>query len=441
MQPVGYMEDLAPERYVRSRTRQVPFPVRIDDTWYDLSRYRQKHPGGPHFIDHYKGRDATEAVYAFHTTQARRFLTSLPRLDPAAAIEAEAATPPVSDITRNFRNFRQRLEKEGWWERDYWQETLWLCAWAFLFTAGVALAHLPDGGAEMSVVPLALAHVQGAWLGHDYAHGVDGFCRKMRLFAPLAIGISPGWWGEKHNTHHLVTNQMGADTDISMPPLFVWAPHPDDDLPQARHSQHLWFPLGCATVFFSWRLRSLAWAANAAWNGRSGGIAELVALTIHWLVLLVFIPLPTIFASVALAGLVCAVILTTSHLNEELYDGFQDDWVLSQFCSTRGATTRTAFTEWIWGGMQYHLEHHLFPTMPRSKYPSLKPLLHRFAEQNNLPGGYREDDEVEMILKTFDRLKQIAEGNCGDAATPRLHDISRPTSNSQETEQFVVDHL
>jgi hypothetical protein len=39
--------------------------------------------------------------------------------------------------------------------------------------------------------------------------------------------------------------------------------------------------------------------------------------------------------------------------------------VAAQLRSTRDARTSTPFTEWLWGGMQYQLEHHLFPTMPR----------------------------------------------------------------------------
>ena len=51
----------------------------------------------------------------------------------------------------------------------------------------------------------------------------------------------------------------------------------------------------------------------------------------------------------------------------------EDDWVKGQMLATRDATTSNSFTEWLWGGMQYQLEHHLFPTMPRYRYPALVP--------------------------------------------------------------------
>ncbi len=43
----------------------------------------------------------------------------------------------------------------------------------------------------------------------------------------------------------------------------------------------------------------------------------------------------------------------------------------AQYRSTRDAVCSNPFSEWLWGGMQYQLEHHLFPAMPRYKYPRL----------------------------------------------------------------------
>lgn len=404
-----------------------PFAVRIDDTWYNLATWRQRHPAGPHFIDYYVGRDATEVMYAFHSESARQLFDRLPRLDEASAAKAQAATPPVSELTRSFRELRRRLERQGWWERDVWQDAQWLGTWAALFFGGLALAHLPEWSAYLAVVPLALAAVSGAWLAHDYVHGVDEFSRSLRLFGPLALGISSSWWSDKHNRHHALTNQMGADPDLAMPPLFVWPPHPLDDAPAFRRLQHCWFPLGCATIFLSWRCRSLLAAADAVRRGQRNSLAELGALVVHWTVLLVNVPLPVILVFLALAGLLCGTILTTSHLGDSLYSEYQHDWVLAQFCSTRGAVTRSAFTEWLWGGMQYHLEHHFFPSMPRSRYPKLRRVLQRFAAQHKLPGGYRADDEVAMVVRTWEHLRAIANAPGGGTSAPRIRDEELPT--------------
>jgi fatty acid desaturase len=41
-------------------------------------------------------------------------------------------------------------------------------------------------------------------------------------------------------------------------------------------------------------------------------------------------------------------------------------------------------SEYVWGGMQYQLEHHLFPTMPRYKYRRLAPVVQQWAQENGL---------------------------------------------------------
>eukprot|EP00957_Ditylum_brightwellii_P136791 10431059-Ditylum_brightwellii.AAC.1 len=97
--------------------------------------------------------------------------------------------------------------------------------------------------------------------------------------------------------------------------------------------------------------------------------------------------------------------MTPTHQSEELFDDFQPDWVIAQFQSTRNAVTTNPFSEWIWGGMQYQLEHHCFPSMHQLKYPKLKLILQKFTKDNNIPGGYRESGEFEIQNMNWDLYK------------------------------------
>ena len=94
------------------------------------------------------------------------------------------------------------------------------------------------------------------------------------------------------------------------------------------------------------------------------------------------LPLPVAIGHVLLAGLMSASIVTSTHQTEEMFEGRQHDWVRQQLLSTRNAATTNAFSEWLWGGMQYQLEHHLFPTMPRYRYPQLQPILRQWCDDN-----------------------------------------------------------
>ena len=49
--------------------------------------------------------------------------------------------------------------------------------------------------------------------------------------------------------------------------------------------------------------------------------------------------------------------------------------------------------------------------MPRSKYPLLRPILQKFAEENNIPGGYRGSGEFEILKMNWDLYKRVAESD------------------------------
>ena len=52
----------------------------------------------------------------------------------------------------------------------------------------------------------------------------------------------------------------------------------------------------------------------------------------------------------------------------------------------------------------------LFPRK-RSKYPHLKPILTKFAEENNVPGGYRESGEFEILYMNWDLYRKVAQAD------------------------------
>jgi fatty acid desaturase len=135
---------------------------------------------------------------------------------------------------------------------------------------------------------------------------------------------------------------------------------------------------------------------------------ELYCLLAHYLVMLSVFPFAVWFPAIFLSGLLSALIVTPTHQTEEMFEEYQPDWVTSQFQSTRNAVTNNPFSEWIWGGMQYQLEHHLFPSMPRNKYPALKQRLQAFAEKNKIPGGYRESGEFEILKANWLVYKRVA---------------------------------
>jgi fatty acid desaturase len=230
--------------------------------------------------------------------------------------------------------------------------------------------------------------------------------------------LSPTWWSDKHNKHHALTNEMGADEDIRTDPfLYQWAPDPENDSP-LRKVQHLIFWIPFSFLFALWRYDSVTSTVEAIELKRPGAKDELLGLFAHYIVLLSVFPITVWLPAIFLSGLTSALIVTPTHQSEELFDEYQPDWVTAQFRSTRNAVLTNPFSQWLWGGMQYQLEHHLFPSMPRSKYPQLKERLQIFAAENSVPGGYRESGEFEILKMNWELYKRVAESDPVPGAPP-----------------------
>lgn len=176
--------------------------VRIHNVWYDLSGWRAAHPAGPHWIDWYDGRDATEVMDGFHSEKGRKMYQRLPKSGSEAVALLSQTAPPDSATQLAFRQLRTELEADGWWERDMVHETTQLGIWAGLVVAAAIAAHASTAiafAAPLSCLLLSLSMTAAGWLGHDYIHGVDKFAFRFRNFAALAAGLAPTWWSDKHN--------------------------------------------------------------------------------------------------------------------------------------------------------------------------------------------------------------------------------------------------
>mmetsp|Transcript_8793 Transcript_8793/g.19356 ORF Transcript_8793/g.19356 Transcript_8793/m.19356 type:complete len:380 (-) Transcript_8793:435-1574(-) len=344
----------------------------------------------------------------FHSTKARGMWQRIPKSTDENLKILDQLVPPTSEAQIAFRKLREDLENEGWWERDSVHEFKLIAIWASLAIGAVATAHsLPF----VSICLISMFFTQSGWLGHDYTHGVDDFSNRLRWITPLCAGLGTTWWSDKHNKHHALTNEMGVDEDIATDPfLYSWVPDPENDSP-LRKIQHLIFFIPFSALFALWRYDTLSVTINSVEEKRLGAKNELYLLMAHYALCFTLLPLSVFIPAIFVSGLISALIVTPTHQSEEIFDEFQHDWVTAQFESTRNAVTNNPFSEWIWGGMQYQLEHHLFPTMPRSKYPLLKPILQKFADENNIPGGYRESGEFEILKMNWELYKRVAEAD------------------------------
>lgn len=373
--------------------------LRIDNNWYDLTNWKHLHPGGPQILEHLNGQDATDAFYSLHSPEA---IARLSKMGKTAVTAADPA--PIEEITA-FRAFRADLEKQGWFQRSFLWDLFYMSSCYILASLGTYLGVI--GHPVWAIVLIGLAMEQAGWIGHDFVHGRGSFCWYAgRTLGGFINAFSSSWWSNKHNTHHCYTNHVGVDADIENDPVFhLFFPTRENDV-EFRRYQHLYFVPVASFIYVSWRIQSLQWAIK---NRKYHELAFMVA-NYTWLS---FLPWYVSIGSIMFGGMLVAVIVTASHQSEEMFEGsdLQDpnkayNFIRTQFESTRDAVASNFFLEWLWGGMQYQLEHHLFPTLPKYYYASLAPKVEKWAKENGLP--YKSETEWQILKRNYETLKFYA---------------------------------
>jgi fatty acid desaturase len=381
----------APHEYHSPLQRCV---IRVGEFWYDCTTWRHSHPGGAEFIDQFNNRDATDAFYALHSKEA------VAKLLKMKAKPVSPSDGPRDQVSLNFEKFRLQLEKDGFFDRSWVKEaTIHYLPTFLMLIIGTMISYSYP---LLATLLISMGMQQNGWTGHDITHGRGKACYVASLvFGAIINGFSREWWTHKHSMHHTFPNRKDYDSDIHNEPiLHLWFPDDAADDKPWRRYQHLYYPIVYSLLWASWRMQSIQFAlASGNWPERI-----LLALGYMWLACL---PWKVAIGSVLLGGFCVAIVVTANHQTEEILAA--DDkynYVVDQFRTTRGVATKDPFMEYFFGGMQYQLEHHLFPTMPRYYYPAVRPLIHQFAKENGMQ--YHVSGVLEILKMNFDVMKKNA---------------------------------
>ncbi|HEY3733921.1 MAG TPA: acyl-CoA desaturase [Streptosporangiaceae bacterium] len=304
-------------------------------------------------------------------------------------------------------------------------------AWRIAITAVLLLSGwaafvlLGNSWWQLAVaVFLAVMFTQFGFLGHDAGH--RQICGSRRasyilglLLGNLGVGLSFGWWVSKHNHHHAHPNTEGADPDIALRAL-AFSPS------QARASRglirlifryqaYLFFPmlLGEAISLHASSIRALASKTSYRRPAEAALLAAHAAgyLTVVFLVLSPVKAVVFILVQQSLFGLYLGASFAPNHKGMAILEaGDNTDFLRRQVLTSRnvrgGWLTDTAL-----GGLNYQIEHHLFPSMPRPNLRRSQALIREFCQQRGVPycqaslaGSYiqalRHLNEVGKLVRT-----------------------------------------
>jgi fatty acid desaturase len=209
----------------------------------------------------------------------------------------------------------------------------------------------------------------------------------------LMGGMSFGWWVAKHNAHHAHPNDLEGDPDVRAGVLIFDADQAVDRRGLAgwttRHQAFLFFPflLGEAVNLH------VASARELFHSGLKQRIPEAVLMLTHYvlyvglLILTLTLPQALLFVAIhkGVQGLYLGCSFAPNHKGMPILDEAQAaDPLLRQVLTSRNIRGGP-FTDAALGGLNYQIEHHLFPSMPRANLRRAQPVVQRFCAERGIP--------------------------------------------------------
>ena len=238
----------------------------------------------------------------------------------------------------------------------------------------------------------AVLSTQLGFAGHDAGHrqifssGRANYVAGVVL-ANIGVGFSYGWWVDKHNRHHAHPNDEDKDPDVGAGALVFTTGQARASGPVGRvlYRFQAWsfFPLLLLEAL-NLRVASLRYLIADRTRPRA---RELLLMAVHLAGYLafVFLLLPPakalVFIAVhqALFGLYLGCSFAPNHKGmPELTEAENADFLLRQVLTSRNVRGHW-LTDFALGGLNYQIEHHLFPSMPRGNLRHAQRIVKEFC--------------------------------------------------------------
>lgn len=414
---------------IRKHNTETSCWVVLYDIVYDLTSWLETHPGGSSIILQYGGADATDCFNAFHPDFIGR---------GKSFVIGKVADPlPLSPISADYRKLRADLVEEGLFKVSYiFLFARFMYNWIPLVVCLWILQNWGDYTFPVIIAGalLGLFWQQRGWEGHDYAHHACFPSRRTNdiiatCVSSLLTGFSLSWWKDKHNTHHAASNVHGIDPDIDTTPLLAWSEgilEGDIDLENASYlakaflgNQTIGYPVLLTFARFSWALQSFLWTFFRPNKDLVMPDFERICIALHHIFTysLAYFATGTLLQALLLVitanattGLLLAIVFSLNHNAMHVYEPSYLRSEKFNFFELQVRTTRnvdpTLFNFWFTGGLNYQIEHHLFPLLPQSSYHLVAPRIKKLCKKHDIP--YKCTSLWDGTVELYDRLEKVS---------------------------------
>lgn len=271
----------------------------------------------------------------------------------------------------------------------------------------------------LAVVVFTFFRMQIAFVGHDLTHNQVFKSKKYNAFFGYITwgaltGLSQWYWKDKHNRHHEHTNQAGLDPDLDIPFAFLR----EHKLSEKWYFQKLVLPFQHILFFLALPFAYLDFIKSSLryifTHRKAFSFVELALMLgnfafVVWMFLYsqgFLIGSILLGIHILLAGIYMSLSFAPNHLGMETIPAGADYERVYQIMTSRNLRSNTLKT-FLLGGLDYQIEHHLYPTMPRINYPKVGPIVELYCKQNNIPYSkttlLKSFQEIYVALRKFSK--------------------------------------
>ncbi|MBS1573778.1 MAG: acyl-CoA desaturase [Bacteroidetes bacterium] len=242
---------------------------------------------------------------------------------------------------------------------------------------------------------------------HDGAHGSFSTSKMINHLAAFSLNVLGGssfMWNMKHNIiHHAYTNVDGIDDDIDAKPFLRLCE--TQKFYKIHRFQHLYFWLTYSLLYLYWIFVS---DYKKYFLQRIGPIPlKKMKLADHisfWgfklLHLFLFVGLPIyvvgfeawiigFLVSGLFAGFVLSLVFQLAHtvehtsfpIPDHISGKMEDEWAIHQLKTTSNFATKNKLVSWLVGGLNFQIEHHLFPKISHIHYPAISKIVRQACRE------------------------------------------------------------
>ena len=345
-------------------------------------------------------------------------MTDSPRLGPVR--QTYAGTDEFPPVARAYTQVSQVVRELGLLRRTPWFYAAVGAAIAVGFGGAIAgFILLGDSWLQLLVAAaFGILFTQVAFLAHEAAHRqiLSSGPANDRLARVLGgiVGMSYSWWDSKHSRHHANPNRVGKDPDIEVDTISFL----ETDAAASRglvrlitrKQGWLFFPL---LTLEGMNLYALSFRHLFSRGPVKGRWTELGILSLRFGIVLVpiflFLPLGMAFAffgvMVAVFGVYMGASFAPNHKGMPI---IAPDAKLD-FFSKQVRTSRNVaggwWATWLMGGLNYQVEHHLFPSMSRLHLAQAREIVRDYCATHDVP--YTETSLWRSYAIVIDYLNRV----------------------------------